>query len=216
MRLSLNQLSKVFRVKVFLLILSTWTLYLPIFSVFATCYSPDGKKYYPNARTTKGLLLEKEDRKKYAEEFLKQTKLWDLSLPTLSPSENAWLDKELASSFKRHYRATESKEYQIRIVKSYIEQNQSILEEILTSNSLNIQREMFLWSVIASNLSSTDFIKSSFKLIERYSMLESSLFGISEHSWHGVDHYRWISEICVDGSHGVQYTIIIPYLRSLM
>lgn len=178
--------------------------------VHATCYYPDGKRYYPRFSALEGLsTLPDSEQIKFANEFLKETKHWRSYIPNLSPSEETWLNSELKAGVKRQLSAMRSKEYMIRNVASYLEQNASILEEITSSKNISSKRNIFLWSVLSSNLSSSDFVKDSVNLHDSYGVLKPSTFRVAD----GSSALPWISDACMDSSQAIQRAIVIPYLR---
>jgi hypothetical protein len=99
-----------------------------------------------------------ETRRKYAQNLIEFLKKIDDSLPTLSPSQKEWLEKEFKEYEKtenhlRIYEVTQSKEYNIHFAK---ENTQDLIEK-LNSNILYIQYdnkklEMYTWLLISINL----------------------------------------------------------------
>ena len=94
-------------------------------------------------------------RVQYAKELQSFLRKIDESIPTLSPSQREWLEKELgeykkSGNIRRYLEIIKTKEYKIKTVKNHLGSMISILNSIIKKPPL--KSEAYFWSLIAERI----------------------------------------------------------------
>jgi predicted GTPase len=156
----------------------------------------------------------RESRVQYAKELSSFFKKIDESIPSLSPSQREWLEKELRESkkTKNFYREVEvfnTKEYNIHVVKMKLKSWIGGLNLVIQEKQLN--REVYIWSVIAEELVRTDFWSSLHVLMVEHNLVDKNLF--CRESDEKIDQYMFYLANAISPTLNILKYIIQPYLK---
>ena len=93
-------------------------------------------------------------RKAQAEKWLSDFKLLEKQIPTLSPSEEAWLHRELAGEIltSRALLAMDSKEFHIKRSRRLIEKLITALSSISENKLQDKKQEVLFWAITANTI----------------------------------------------------------------
>ena len=159
----------------------------------------------------------KEGRHSYAKELSSFFKNLDEYIPSLSPSQKEWLDKELkeydrSKNISRYWQISGTKEYRINSIKIHIDSISLVLELIPKSKIL--QNEIYLWSLISEELLKVDFWSSLHILIEEHGIVDKKIF-YSDPS-KSIDQYGFYLNNATIQASQIISNIIQPYLNGKM
>ena len=95
-------------------------------------------------------------RQQFAHDALEAVSPIYNALPTLSPSEEQWVKKELqaameARSSERIHNLTQTREYSIQTAHKYLDVAYFALVQITGKHFTSKQQEVFLWTIAAAN-----------------------------------------------------------------
>lgn len=122
-------------------------------------------------------------RQDQAVEWLNCLKKVQEQIPTLSPAEKRWLevevDNELAKGIytQRALAAMESKEYNIRIARSHMEQIIFTLTSLANNKSIENNKEMITWALLAQQFMDLTFWQSISDLVDR-KIIDNEICGL--------------------------------------
>lgn len=112
-------------------------------------------------------------RQDQASEWLKCFKKVEEQIPTLSPSEKRWLETELDTELakgkvtQRSLTARKSSEYNIHIARSHLEEIIYYLTLLANNKSVERNKEMITWSLLAHQFMDGDFWQSISVLVDQ-------------------------------------------------
>lgn len=114
-------------------------------------------------------------RQALAREWLVGFSRLDAAIPTLSPSQRAWLatefDREIQNAggkyTARSIAATDSLEYQIRVAKPHVQEMILALRPLAASPIDDPKQEALLWITVSSRIIDREFWQAVSHLIER-------------------------------------------------
>lgn len=120
-------------------------------------------------------------RLQYATDLLTFMKKIDSQIPSLSPSQEDWLNKELSEyektkDIRRYFEITTTKEFTINFVKSHLAGMIYTLNKIISTPSTDEKKEMYYWSIVADSLLSYEFWTDIIILIKDFKVIDSKLF----------------------------------------
>ena len=129
----------------------------------------------------------RDGRLQYAEDLLSFLKKIDNQIPSLSPSQEEWLEKETAEykktkDIKRYLEITQTKEYNINAVKSNLAGMIYFLDKIILNLKIekpslgDEKNEMYRWLVIVDSLMDNRFWDGLVVLIEDFKVVDGKLF----------------------------------------
>ncbi len=126
-----------------------------------------------------GTMQDINGRVQYAKELQSFLKKIDESIPSLSPSQREWLEKELgeykqSGNIRRYIEISKTKEYKIKTVKNHLGSMISTLNSIIKKPPL--KGEAYYWSLIAEELMDVEFWSTLHILIDEFSLVDSKLF----------------------------------------
>lgn len=126
-----------------------------------------------------GTMQDIKGRVQYAKELQSFLKKIDDSIPTLSPSQREWLEKELgeyekSGNTRRYLEIFQAKEYKIKTVKNHLGSMVSTLNSIIKKPPL--KDEAYFWSLIAEELMDVELWSILNILIDEFSLVDSKLF----------------------------------------
>jgi hypothetical protein len=118
-------------------------------------------------------------RVQYAKNLLSFLRKIDESIPSLSPSQKQWLEKEMeeykkSENISRYFEISNTKEYKMRTVKNYLGSMSSTLSLIIMKPPTS--EETYLWSLITEDLMAADFWFSLRTLIDEFGLVDKKLF----------------------------------------
>lgn len=159
----------------------------------------------------------KEGRLSYAKKLSSFFKKIDEFIPSLSPSQREWLDKELKEYEKtknrsRYAEISNTKEYMIDDIKGYIDRVTSLLDSIQKSTEL--KTEIYLWSLIAEFLLKINFWSTLQTSIEKYEIVDKKLFYADSST--KIEQFGFYVTNGVFPATLIIGTIIQPYLKGEM
>jgi len=159
----------------------------------------------------------KEGRLSYAKKLSSFFKKIDEFIPSLSPSQREWLDKELKEYEKtknrsRYVEISKTKEYKINDIKMYIDRITSLLDSV--SKSTELKNEIYLWSLISEFLLKLNFWSALHISIEEHGIVDKRLF-YSDPS-RKIDQYSFYLINGVIPATQIISNIIQPYLKGEM
>lgn len=153
-------------------------------------------------------------RAQYAKTLWSFFKKIDEGIPSLSPAQEQWLDKEMkewekSGNSKRFWAIMSSKEYNARAVKDYIAGiNNGLL--LLSIPGQAEKKEMYIWSLITGHLMSPNEWGSMHHLIED-SIVDKKLF--FQDSSEKIDGHLFYETNGVIPAWQILRYVIIPYLE---
>lgn len=138
----------------------------------------------------------------------------DEFIPSLSPSERTWLDKELEEYYKskninRYLAISKSKEYKSDNVKKHLESMIEKLDEIMKANKLN--KEIYLWSRLSEDLMKVDFWSQLHILIVDEGLIDKNLFYSDAND--KADQYLFYVNNAISPATSILKNIIQPYVN---
>ena len=135
-----------------------------------------------------------------AREWLEGFRALDRQIPTLSPSESAWLkreyDDQIASASgrftSRAIAATDSTEYHKRVAGEHLDKLLLVVGTLATSERLAEQQEIRLWIALATAMMDSQFWQSVKVLVER-KLVSPEINGVKE--FYLQNHVGWAQTI---------------------
>jgi hypothetical protein len=117
-------------------------------------------------------------RKEYAKRIMASLRKINDSIPVLSPSQKAWLDNEntvyrRTNNHTRYLEVMRSKEYTMQMVKTHTNAIIDTLTLITEANKTT--REVYLWSLVATDLLGSDYWSNMVSLVG-HGILDEKLF----------------------------------------
>jgi len=155
-----------------------------------------------------GPLPDRAARSEQAAEWLRGFTNLDQQVPTLSPSEAAWLKREYDDQLAggvytpRALSATKSREYNVRVVRQHLGVVLPILKSLAGQKPLGAQDEVREWAELAAQIMELTFWQSVTDLIERGDV-RPEINGVK--SLHLENHVGWARVIL--------NRIVVPYLE---
>jgi hypothetical protein len=148
-------------------------------------------------------------RRRQAAEWAASFRKLDRQVPTLSPEERRWLkteyDDEISNAGNRYTKralaATESREYQIRVVAPPIQRLVVELERLADDRALTSREEVALWASVASQFIDSQFWRAADGLVKR-KILDSNINGVP--GLYFENHALWAQQILAE--------VVIPFL----
>ncbi len=125
------------------------------------------------------------ERTKYAKELLTFIKEIDDQIPSLSPSQEKWLQNEIGNSnliTRRYIEATQTKEYNINVVKKNFAGTMYALNKVIANlgekkrTPHDEKKEIYWWSIINDYLLDNELWQSLLILIEDYKIVDRKMF----------------------------------------
>jgi hypothetical protein len=167
-------------------------------------------EYTPQITSEKG----RDGRLQYANDLLSFIKRIDHQIPSLSPSQEEWLAKEMAeykktNSTRRYIEVTKTKEYKINAVKSRLAGMIIMLNSIIMEPPL--KKEVYLWSSIVDALMNTELWSSLQILIEDFKVVDIKLF--FSDSTKQIDEYLFYANCGILPAQQILRNVITPYLK---
>jgi hypothetical protein len=150
----------------------------------------------------------RELRIQQASKWLDAFKTVDRQVPTLSPSEAAWLKREFDDQIaenggrytKRSIAAMSSREYNLRLVRRHLDSILRVLKEIIAPSG-RLRDEVLGWTEIAALFLQVDFWQSLTNLIDR-KLVGRDINGVDQ--FHRESHMGW--------AQGVLRRVVEPFL----
>lgn len=135
-----------------------------------------------------------------ARKWLEGFKALDRQIPTLSPSESAWLkreyDDQIASASgrftSRAIAATDSTEWHKRVARKHLDELLLAVRILATSERLAEQQEVRLWITLATAMMDSQFWQSVKVLVER-KLVSPEINGVKE--FYPENHVLWAQTI---------------------
>jgi hypothetical protein len=141
-------------------------------SAVAEVYELPGTPQFTGKRDANG-------RVQYAKTLISFLNKVDASIPSLSPSQMQWLERERgeykkSNNHSRYREVMNTKEYQLDTAKNNLAQLISTLHLIIEKPPLKV--EMYLWSLMMERLMSMEFYDSLYALINEFGIVDKKLF----------------------------------------
>ena len=153
-------------------------------------------------------------RVQYAKNLLSFLRKIDQSIPSLSPSQKQWLEKEMdeykkSENISRYFEISNSKEYIMRTAKNYLGSMISRLSLIIMKPPAS--EETYLWSLITEDLMAADFWFSLRTLIDEFGLVDKKLF--YSDSVKTIDQYIFYLNNGMTPAWQILRNVIQPYLE---
>lgn len=155
--------------------------YVLFFALVAFMYLPAFGAHTPQIGTEEN----REGRLRYAKELSSFLEKIDNQIPSLSPSQEEWLIKEIGEPSKprpitkKYLEVMQSKEYNINVVKSNLNSMIYFLDRIVFTSKNKIlwdeKDDIRRWLVIVDGLMDFDFWQDLITLIEVFKVVDSKL-----------------------------------------
>ena len=132
------------------------------------------------------------------------------AIPTLSPSQEAWLQREyhdeIASGIytSRALNAMNSREYYIWLAKSFASSNATIVAKLADGKAADRNEEALLWAILANSLLDREFGQAVLALVDER-VIDKSVLGKDDYIQHYIENQQlWGQTILA--------RLVIPYL----
>jgi hypothetical protein len=169
-------------------------------------------QYTPQITSEKG--RDGRGRLQYANDLLSFIRRIDNQIPSLSPSQEEWLVKELAeykktNNIRRFIEINKTKEYKINVVKTRLSGMIIMLNAIIMKPPL--KQEVYLWSRIVDALMDVELWSSLDILIEEYKVVDIETF--PSDSTKKIDQYDFYLNCGTVPAQQILRNVIIPYFK---